>query len=91
MEDSSGNQMMARVVPSPSQEKEGCATEPGRRGEVGRAGGHVGPWGTPLPLVPFTASHHLGCPLFWAGGSLTPYTYPSGIHRFCLVMSWCLL
>lgn len=32
MEDSSVNQIMARAVPSPSEVKEGCATELGRMG-----------------------------------------------------------
>lgn len=32
MEDSSGNQIMARAVLSPSEEKEGYATELGRMG-----------------------------------------------------------
>lgn len=59
-------------------------------GEVGHGGGCVGTWGNSLPLIPFTVSHHLGCPLVWAGGwwlvSLTPCAYPSRIHIFHLVV-----
>ena len=32
MEDSSGNQIMAKAIPSHSEEKEGCATELGKDG-----------------------------------------------------------